>query len=94
MVGIGLPELLVMCFVLVVTLIIPIWTANVAKGKGRNWVVWFVLGFLLNIVGLIIAYVLPVQAGGDYMKCSQCAEPVRREAKVCKHCGADLLKRA
>jgi hypothetical protein len=25
-------------------------------------------------------------AFGDYIKCPQCAEPIRREARLCKHC--------
>lgn len=92
MFGFGFPELIILFAILFVVFFIPVWTANVAKNKGRNWLVWLIIGFILNIIGLIIAYIIPVQVGGKYGKCPKCAEPVLKEAMVCKHCGAELVQ--
>lgn len=45
-----------------------------------------VLGLLLSWLGVIICLLLP--SGG--VRCPMCAERVRRDARVCFHCGADV----
>lgn len=76
-----------------------------AKQKGRSVVGWFLLGFLLSVVALIILWFLPETGFDDeksqaiarkfgvssrYRKCPACAEIVQLEAVRCKHCQADL----
>jgi hypothetical protein len=54
--------------------------------------------FLAPVGGIFFALAsssseqLAVERGahGDYKKCPYCAEPVRREAVKCKHCGSTL----
>jgi len=60
-----------------------------ASVRGRNGVGWFFLAVAITplIAGLLVL-VLP---DANYSrKCPFCAELVRREAVVCKHCGRDL----
>jgi hypothetical protein len=60
-----------------------------ASVRGRNGVGWFFLAVVITplIAGLLVL-VLP---DANYSrKCPFCAELVRREAVVCKHCGRDL----
>ncbi|WP_070414677.1 zinc ribbon domain-containing protein [Pseudomonas lundensis] len=79
--------------------------AYFAKQKGRSVGGWFVLGFLLPVVALVILWVLPSLGFDDaksqeiarkygvssrYRKCPECAELVQREATKCKHCQAEL----
>lgn len=74
--------------------------ANIAKSKGRSFGLWWFYGWMLFIVALIHAASLPYdQTGPDRpseaapeqrRKCPQCAEYVKREAKVCRFCGYDL----
>jgi hypothetical protein len=71
-----------------------------ASKKGRSGPGFFFLAALLSpIVGFIIALVVrPLRANieakelasGDLVKCPFCAELVKAEAKVCKHCGRDI----
>ena len=54
--------------------------------RGRSSVTGFLGGFLLGPLGIVLALVSPSQMP----KCPHCAEFVKSEALVCKHCGRDL----
>jgi hypothetical protein len=78
---------IVLCFVV----------ANYADKKGRSYAVFF---FCSLIFSPLIGFLLAVASGTDqkkleekmltskeYKKCAACAELVRADAKICKHCG-------
>ena len=60
-----------------------------ADKRGRSGFLWFLLSLfispLLSIIFLLVA------GDADAATCPQCAEKVKSEAKVCKHCGSSLL---
>jgi len=74
----------------------------VAANKGRSAIGFFFLALLLSpLVGLIAALVVAENRNeiekqqlerGDMVKCPFCAELVRSEARICKHCGKELPK--
>ncbi len=76
---------------LVVCGLLGIIPAAIAQSKGREFLPWWIYGTLLWIVALIHALCIAPEFDTTGMKkCPACAEWVKREALVCKHCGRDL----
>ena len=80
--------------------ILPIF-ANlfIADNKGRSSGIWFLLTLILGFIATIILIGLPAteQAikkreiqNGDLLKCPKCMEYIKKEAKICKHCGQEF----
>jgi len=85
--------------ILVVAALIGLIPAAIANNKGYSFVLWWFFGAALFIVALPVALLMTPNAAAieqsklraGMKKCPFCAELVKAEAKVCKHCGRDLL---
>lgn len=70
--------------------------AVIARSRGRNFFVWWFYGFWLLPIAFIHSLVvvfLPATASSEGMKqCPFCAEPIKKQAKVCRYCRRDLLE--
>lgn len=75
--------------------------AVIAANKGRSAIGFFFLAILLSpLVGILAAFIVQPNtariedeklAAGEARRCHHCAEIVRSEACVCKHCGRGLV---
>lgn len=77
--------------------ILAIVIGAVAPSKGRSGFGWFLLALLISplFAGIILAIVPSLtkepRVGRGYRACPYCAEPVRKEAKLCPHCRSPLV---
>ena len=80
-------------FILWIALSIVIGVA--ADARGRDGTGWFLLSLLISpLLAGIILFVLPAHISRKVLRtlriCPACAELVKREARICKHCGTRL----
>lgn len=64
--------------------------AVLAQSKGRNPIIWFILCALVPLLVIAVALLPSVVAKGFTKKCPHCAEVVKEDATLCKHCGMGL----
>lgn len=73
-------------------------TGIIGSNKGRSGFLWFVIGFLLAPLGIVLALVIKKDnqtleskaiALGTQKKCPFCAELIKNEAIICKHCNRE-----
>tara|TARA_R110002167_G_scaffold329681_1_gene536355 strand:+ start:80 stop:346 length:267 start_codon:yes stop_codon:yes gene_type:complete len=86
--------------IIVLWIIFAILVGVYANSKGRSGFGFFLIAALLSpLIGFIIALVVsPINSkveqnaleAGDVKKCPSCAELVKAEAKLCKHCRTEL----
>lgn len=76
---------------LVVCVLIGLIPATIASGKGRSFVGWWIYGALLFIVALPHALIAKPAEGAGSVRCPHCAELIKEEALVCRHCGRDVV---
>jgi hypothetical protein len=73
----------------------------IAQAKGRSFIAWWLYGVALLPIALIHSLVAEDLKNPDpvwtaamrartHRQCPFCAEEVKREAVVCKHCARDL----
>ncbi|MEZ9862479.1 hypothetical protein [Vibrio breoganii] len=83
---------------IILWVILSIVVGFIASGRGRSGFGYFFLSLIITpLLTLVILLVIGTNekkieedqlSSGTFKKCSDCAELVKIEAKVCKHCGA------
>ena len=84
--------------VIIIAALIGLIPATIAQGKGKSFFLWWIYGAAIFIVALPHALIMRVdyraiednQLSSGMKKCPSCAEMIKQDAKVCKHCGRDV----
>lgn len=64
--------------------------AIIARSKGRNQILWFILCAIVPLLVIAIAMLPSVVSMGLTKKCTNCAEIIKEDANVCKFCGTAI----
>ena len=67
-------------------LLLSVVPAYIAQTKGKSFGAWYVYGLFLLPISFVHSLILE----RDDRKCPHCAELVKLEATVCKHCNSKL----
>lgn len=79
---------------IIIWLLVSYWVYKDAESRGMNGALWFIVVFLLGIVGLIIYVVVRSGEKGKREEikriCPHCGRVVKEDVKFCPHCGKEL----
>ncbi|UJD90118.1 zinc ribbon domain-containing protein [Rahnella aquatilis] len=80
---------------LIIAAVLGLIPAFIAQSKGRSFGAWWLYGFLLFIVAIIHVLIIPSLhnpsvKSSELRECPFCAEPIKRQASKCKHCGSEV----
>jgi hypothetical protein len=91
-VGGALRTLLTLWLTLAVTawLVVAVAAGWLAEEKGRSAIIWFLVGLVTGPFAVLLVGLAPRGASGDYRRCRECREPIRRDAAVCPFCRASM----
>jgi len=81
----------------IIWLLLGIWVYKDAEKRGKSGIVWFLIVFILGIIGLIIWLVVRPPIGGEKQaskrNCPNCGRPIPMDAQVCPYCGKDFRQK-
>lgn len=99
-------EMLLPVLLLIGWLVLAVFVAFLAEARGRSHFGWLVFSIGLSpLLGLILVLALPAQGDAvlardesgqiitvkTHVRCPDCRELVRADARKCKHCGIALI---
>ena len=62
----------------------------IGKLKGSSFLIWFLIGAVLPLLGTIAAVVYRTERGEPRRQCPECGDVVPLHDQVCMRCGHDL----
>jgi hypothetical protein len=65
-------------------------TAFIGRAKGSSFFIWFFVGAVLPLLGLIAVILYRVEADEPERRCPRCGRVQKIYVQVCRTCGEDL----
>jgi hypothetical protein len=77
--------------VVIVVLAFGIAAGIVGRAKGSSFFIWFLVGAVLPVIGLVAATLYRYEKDDPLRRCPRCGHVHRIEVQVCRYCGEDLF---
>jgi endogenous inhibitor of DNA gyrase (YacG/DUF329 family) len=74
----------------VIALLFGLATGFVGRGKGSSFFIWFLIGLILPILGLLAVILYRGEREEPERRCPTCGKIVKLHVQVCPRCGTDL----
>ena len=65
-------------------------TGWIGRAKGTSFFIWFIVGGVLPVFGLIAVILYRVESEEPERACPRCGHVQKLYVQVCSHCGEDL----
>lgn len=65
-------------------------TGIIGRAKGGSFLIWFLVGFVLPILGLVAVILYRNEITEPERKCPTCGKILKLYVQVCPRCGTDL----
>ena len=74
----------------VIALTFAIATGVIGRAKGSSFFIWFIVGGVLPVLGLIAVWLYRVERTEPERRCPNCGAVQKLYVQVCRRCGEDL----
>jgi hypothetical protein len=75
---------------IVIALTFGIATGVIGRAKGSSFLLWFIVGTVLPVIGLIAVILYRREQDEPERRCPRCGKVQKLYVQVCTRCGADL----
>jgi hypothetical protein len=75
---------------LVVFIILGLVTGVVGRIKGSSFFIWFIIGLVLPVIGLLTVIFFRSERDEPERRCPRCGRIQKLYVQVCRSCGEDL----
>ena len=75
---------------LVIVFFCGLGTAIIGKAKGSSFFIWFLVGTVLPLIGLVAVILHRPETEEPERRCPRCGKIHKLYVQVCTRCGADL----
>lgn len=65
-------------------------TGIIGRAKGSSFFIWFLIGSVIPLLGLIAVIAYRVDKDEPERQCPTCGKPLKLYVQVCPRCGTDL----
>ena len=65
-------------------------TGLVGRSKGSSFLIWFAVGAVIPLLGLIAAFLYRSEHAEPERQCTSCGKVLKLYVQVCPRCGTDL----
>jgi hypothetical protein len=77
-------------WIFLIPLVMGFITGAVGRHKGSSFVIWFIVGFILPGLGLLLVLLMRSERLDPRRECPNCHNIVGIAVQVCPRCGEDL----